>query len=197
MSNVLMQVESEKDLIKWNDWFNARIQSSPPTTNLSISTTPSRHEGGDYPNPSPQSTKFEPLKDNEEHAKRSAKRLTRQSRLDSGITTHHLLAGEEDEEYDKDEDADRRGSEMTDETLDSCYYQPVLSNAEYGISQIITARGAQAHQQRVMSNTDQEQNALERSSFYSSFADYFTPPPVANTDSETTVVAPENDTKNM
>ncbi|EPB88722.1 hypothetical protein HMPREF1544_04481 [Mucor circinelloides 1006PhL] len=197
MSNVLMQVESEKDLIKWNYWFNTRVQSSPPTTNLSISTTPSRHEGGDYSNSSPQSTKFEPLKDNEEHAKRSAKRLTRQSRLDSGITTHHLLAGEEDEEYDEDEDADRRGSEMTDETLDSCYYQPVLSNAEYGISQIITARGAQAHQQQAMSNTDQEQNALGRSSFYSSFADYFTPPPVANTDSETTVVAPENDTKNM
>lgn len=200
MSNVLMQVESEKDLIKWNDWFNTRVQSSPApaTTNSSLSTASSRHEDGSYSDASLPSTTFERLKDKEDTTKKSAKRLTRQSRLDSGITTHHLLAGEEDDhdEYsEEDEDVDRRGSEMTDETLDSCYFQPVLSNAEYGISQIIAAREAQAHQQQAMSNADQEQRAPERSSFYSSFADYFPRPTVANTDSETTVVASENATE--
>lgn len=193
MSNVLMQVESEKDLIKWNDWFNTRVQSSPPaTTSSSIATAASRHEGDNYSDASLQPATFERLKDDEDKTKRSAKRLTRQSRLDSGITTHHLLAGEEFEESDEDQDADRRGSEMTDETLDSCYFQPALSSAEYGISQIMIAREAQA-----MSGTDQEHHAPGRSSFYSSFADYFPRPTVPNTDSETTVVASEETTNDM
>lgn len=193
MSNILMQVESEKDLIKWNDWFNTRVHPSS-ITNLSASPTINKEEGETFLDPSQQS-KFEHKNDASDNQKKAIKRLTRQSRLDSGITTHHLLAGEEEGDDDNENGLDRRGSEMTDETIDCCYSQPILSDSEYGIHEILTAREAQAHQHQLSSIEQGQEGAI--SSFYS-FADYFpTPAATANANSEATVTVPEDQNSNM
>lgn len=110
MFDVLMQVESEKELMMWNDWFN--------------------------------------------HGS-----LQRQVRSDSGVTAKHLLE-------------DRRESETTVETLDSCFYQPILSNYEYSSNEIVHAREIQQERQE------------QRSSFYASFGEFIKTP-----DSEDTLFA--------
>lgn len=213
MSNILMQVESKKDLIQWNAWFNTPVQTNSNTSVIASTTHNAvskqqkeqqrqKEEEGEEKDTLSQQVRLEQLKDECSNDK-AQKRITRQSRLDSGITTHHLLSGEGEEVGDEGEGLDRRGSEMTDETLDSCYFQPVLSNSEYGISQILIAREAQQqqqqqHQESTISNSEQQDyHAL----FYSSFADYFsTTSFAANTttpaDSETTVVEPENNINN-
>jgi hypothetical protein len=214
-----MQVESEKDLIMWNGWFNTiPATSSSSSTNSSTIDGNNKLEGEtflDLEDTSKKSKNFgvshdqahyfssktkEVIHSAEENENNNIKpkRLTRQARLDSGITTHHLLGDEDDSSFSTDED--RRGSDWTVETLDSCYRQPVLSTSEdYGMNEIMHAR--QVQQQRLRTNeqttmvysrsmilgsiTDDEHRLTssnsrnniteedqQQSSFYSSFAGY-------------------------
>lgn len=195
MSNILMQVESEKDLMQWNSWFNARIESSTDLTSSSYYRN-ERLQGETCLDPVEVKKSF----DNDIHMKRistNIKRLTRQVRLDSGITTHRLL--------DDNDDYERRGSDMTVTTLNSCYNQPVVISSEYGIDEINHARQLQQQRPEMANSasmmlgsiTDEERRHTAhdpRVSFYSSFAGYLSNTELANVldgspNSESTMVA--------
>lgn len=213
MFHILMQVENEKDLIQWNSWFNSRHNNDNNTTT-----------SGYYPNDTlkgdPCFNPFEKItgldssdklhtinndnsdgKYNNDVAKdrvsANVKTLSRQTRLDSGVTTRRLL----DSDEDNDEDGDRRGSETTVGTLDSCYNHPVVMVSDYGIDEINHARAVQQQVQlqrnleesnmqyspsMVLGNiTDEEHTHTSqindsRVSFYSSFADYLSSSGISN-----------------
>lgn len=190
-----MQVETEKDLLQWSSWFNTRAD---PASNIDSSYYQNELLQVDpCLDPLEIITDFKLKQPNEkDDTKKSndtkrpsinVRRLTRQVRLDSGITTHRLLGGD-DEDYE--DDAERRGSEMTIATLDSCYNQPTVLLSEYGIDEINHARSVQQQRHtednKIMtysasmmlgSITDEEhrktsQRQDHRVSFYSSFVGY-------------------------
>lgn len=195
MSNILMQVETEKSLLQWISWFNTRAD---PTSNIDSSyyqnellkTDPCLdllETITDFN--TKQSNEKSDTKESVETKRPSTniRRLTRQVRLDSGITTHRLLGGD-DEDYE--DDSERRGSEMTIVTLDSCYSQPTVLVSEYGVDEINRVRSFQ-QQRHVQDNqtvpysasmmlgsiTDEEHRQSShiqdnRVSFYSSFVGY-------------------------
>jgi hypothetical protein len=189
MTNVLMQVESEKDLMQWNSWFN--IKAEVPSNNSNYYQHDFLNGEETCINPLEIIPGFDKTKQVNEKVNidddyggkdtTNSKRLTRQIRLDSGITTHHLLSDEDD-----DDDAEtRRGSEMT---LNSCYNQPAVSLVQYGVDEINHALAIQQQRQDrqtisyspsmvLGSITDEEhrhtsQQQDSRVSFYSSFAGY-------------------------
>lgn len=177
MHHVLMQVESENDLILWNDWFNTIPSTTTTTTTTSSSTNSSTIDGNNHhliDNESflKDTQKPKRVGDNNNHVQehyfssrtkevirsaeedentatnnKTVRMPTRQMRLDSGITTRHLLSDE------NATDDDRRGSDMTVDTLDSCYHQPVLSTSDYGMTEIIHAREVQQQRLRTHEQT--------------------------------------------
>ncbi|KAI8640133.1 hypothetical protein BD408DRAFT_445423 [Parasitella parasitica] len=188
MFNVLMQVESEKELIKWNDWFNTRVKSSP-TAYSSTTSTPTKEEGHALLSSS-LLPKMDQSNDDNDKLKKSIRRLTRQSRQDSGLTTHHLLADDDgdygdDDDDDDDDDGDEqiheqdgmRESERANQTaLDGQYLHSISLDS-------VSRR-----------SDEEEQSPNERSSFYASFAQYLNSPhTTTNLGSATTVVVPENE----
>ncbi|GAA5801645.1 hypothetical protein HPULCUR_007093 [Helicostylum pulchrum] len=196
MTNIMMQVETENDLMLWNARFNTRIDTS---TDASY-----------YRNELQGETCLNPLEnkqDGDSEIKRistNIKRLTRQSRLDSGITTHRLLDNEEDGDEDY-QNGERRGSDMTATTVNSCYNQPAVLLTDYGTDEINHARQIQQQRQNpetaysasmmLGSITDQEHRHTShdpRVSFYSSFVGYLSNTGLSNAlgtpDSESTVV---------
>lgn len=235
MTNVLMQVESEKDLMQWNSWFSLKSEQAANNSN-------NNHYQHDFLNP--DETCINPLEIINDYGKPSKdlneklnfddddytvnkprkstnttnRLMTRQIRLDSGITTHHLLGGGQGEDFDDDE---RRGSEMT---LASCYNQPVMTSFDYGVDEVNRAGNMvqQQFQQQVDSQqtityspsmvlgsitdeehrhtSQQQQQQDSRVSFYSSFAGYLSNTRISNmegdgggtttnSDSSTTVIA--------
>jgi hypothetical protein len=208
MYNVLMQVESEKDLILWNDWFNTSTSTTSNGSSFNSSTIDGNNNllegetfladthkpknvGDTHDQEHFFSSKTKEVILSAEEDETKPKRLSRQTRLDSGITTHHLLG----DDHPSLGPCHRRGSDMTEETLDSCFHQPALSLSDYGIHEINHAR--QKQQQRLRTNeqtmaysrsmvlgsiTDDEHrltnndhtmdNEEPKSSFFSSFAGY-------------------------
>ncbi|KAI8084341.1 uncharacterized protein B0P05DRAFT_35575 [Gilbertella persicaria] len=102
LTNVIMQVESEKDLNKWNDWFNGSLSYTTQAEECFLKQV------------HPKS-----IKDMDAAA---ATTTTTKFRLDSGITTQQV----EDDygEEDDDDDQTRRGSEMTVATFHCGYLSP-------------------------------------------------------------------------
>ncbi len=207
MSNILMQVESEKDLMQWNSWFNTSPDDTNKTNAVAYYHNDKNLNGDTYLDPLEKITGFnkndkqidsknndscscDDDEQNNKYKKRKStnvKHLSRQMRLDSGVTTHRLL------DDDEDDDGDRRGSETTVATLDSCYNHPVVMASEYGMDEINHARAVQQQLQRQRDNdqssisyspsmilgsiTDEEhlhsnQRPNMSASFYSSFAGY-------------------------
>lgn len=190
-----MQVENEKKLLQWNSWFNTQAD---PMSNIDSSYYQNELLKSDpCLDPLETITDFNTRRSHEKFATKESvetkipsmnvRRMTRQVRLDSGITTHQLL-GDSDENYDGD--PERRGSEMTITTLDSCYNQPTVLVSEYGVHENNRACSVQqqrrAEDNQIMPNssrimlgsiTDEEhwrssQLQNNRVSFYSSFVDY-------------------------
>ncbi|CEP13767.1 hypothetical protein [Parasitella parasitica] len=193
MFNVLMQVESEKELIKWNDWFNTRVQSAP-TVYSSKASTPTKEEG-DALLSSSHPSKLDSRDNDSDKIKKSLRRLTRQSRQDSGLTTHHLLADEDEDYGDDDDDNDdiinpEQGLDQDDKRQSRRANQTILD------SQYLHSVSLDSASQR---SEEEEHSPNERSSFYASFAQYLnSPPATANAaGSATTVVVPENDENHM
>lgn len=217
MFDVLMQVESEKDLMQWNSWFNSRhsnddnnARTSNYYANDTLTNSPFEKITGLI-----SSEKIHTMKDDSKHNSKGTimdsakdrvtpgvKNLGRQNRLDSGVTTRRLLESDED----NDEDGDRRGSETTVGTLDSCYNNPVVMVSDYGVDQINHARAVQQQVQLqrnyeesqmqyspsmvLGSITDEERMRAShvndsRVSFYSSFADYLSSSGISNLGGET------------
>lgn len=218
MFDVLMQVESEKDLMQWNSWFNSRhdnddnVRTSNYYPNDTLTNSPFEKISGLI-----SSEKLHTMNDDRSNSKHNTKgtidsakdrvtsgvkNLGRQTRLDSGVTTRRLLESDED----NDEDGDRRGSETTVGTLDSCYNHPVVMVSDYGVDQINHARAVQQQVQLQRNHeesqiqyspsmvlgsiTDEERTHTSqlndsRVSFYSSFADYLSSSGISNLGGET------------
>lgn len=202
-----MQVKSEKDLVQWNAWFNTSPDENAKTNAATYyhNSNNNNLHGDTCLDPLEKITDFDNNKmqidcdyfssDEEENHKKGRKpnqikHLSRQMRLDSGVTTHRLL----DDNNSEDDDTDRRGSETTVATLDSCYNHPVVMASEYGMDEINHARAVQQQLQLqrnantpsisyspsiiLGSITDEEhyhsnqRPPNESASFYSSFAGY-------------------------
>ena len=194
MTNLLMQVETEKELLQWHAWFNSYPDENAKT-NASTYYKGDRPEDMTLIDPSEKMTGFckraksrkSVADDNGKSSK--TKRFTRQIRSDSGHTTHRLLDND-NQEYDND---DRRISEATTVgTIDSCYKCPAEMLSEYGDNEINRAREVQQQLQlqrgigsldhsskmKLESNTGNriehtsQTPADSQASFHSSFAEY-------------------------
>jgi hypothetical protein len=161
-TNAYIQVENEKNLAQWNAWFN-------------ISATDEQERKRDE-------IKSDNEDDEEEKSKVDDDRTPRRrfSRLDSGLTARHLLLGE------------RAGSEATFETLDSCFYEPVMSSTDYNAGEIHREDMENDGVNPGLCTSNNFLTPNNRSSFYSSFNRFLTdesPPDSENT----TVVNPTPD----
>jgi hypothetical protein len=102
------------------------------------------------------------------------------SRLDSGLTARHLLLGE------------RAGSEATFETLDSCFYEPVMSSTDYNAGEIHREDMENDGVNPGLCTSNDFLTPNNRSSFYSSFNRFLTDESFPESES-TTVVNPTPD----
>ncbi|KAG1437798.1 hypothetical protein G6F56_012928 [Rhizopus delemar] len=163
MWSIMIQVETEKDLIQWNEWFNS---NTTKTNNNDFLMT---DEATCLGSPSSSNNKhftdgmFNKCEDQEATLCHDTS-FTRKIRLDSGITTENLLTtADMTSGFDSTassimssnaSDEERRGSEMT--LADSgAFYDPDMAR-HYGTDEINHAKRVQDERR--------EQNQLENAS---------------------------------
>ncbi|KAI8979829.1 hypothetical protein BDF20DRAFT_871929 [Mycotypha africana] len=147
MTNILMQVESEKILLCWYDWFNNKHSSQntsiyglnntnnepkEATTDVSNKDTvieKQKAKISDYKEITGNYVDHnQPISQAPAEIASSTADLKNQRKKfeESGLTARHLLT--------EDACSNRRGSDTTIDSLDSCYYHPVLPLTEYNTS---------------------------------------------------------------
>ncbi|KAI7907043.1 uncharacterized protein BX663DRAFT_494622 [Cokeromyces recurvatus] len=165
--NVIMQVETEIELIQWNKWFNIKRQSSSTDSlsslfNNKVTTVADQVFSSAKNNNNNDKSAYRTREkddriynklgdiDNNRKSNSLSKNETIHNKFDSDITEQLLFQSQVDEESDIEEECEyRRGSTTTVSTLVNCYYnRPFLTELEYGINEITNAHEAQRQRLR-------------------------------------------------